>query len=297
MWEDEENDRLFTHQNLNDVSILIDLLADHDMQMVLPHGIPTIRNSAGNLTRPDNVFTSSSLVEWVTKCDMQPDNQPPTTDHFPIATTMDFPVAMNPAHMPQNFRATDWEEFVSVLDDELFDMEIPRELNSREELIDALDKLEATITRTIEKVVPRKKPSPYAKQWWTKELEMARKRVRKIGREARHYKRHPGHSIHKEWKKARNELTNLLRKTKCDHYIDWIESINAKTIWDAHRFAMAPVTDGAKTRIPVLKRTNEHGQQEEVHDNEGKSKLLHEAFFYDPPADAGIDPEIGRAHV
>ena len=75
MWEDEENDRLFTHQNLNNASILIDLLADHDMQMVLPHGIPTIRNSAGNLTRPDNVFASSLLVEWVTKCDMQP-NQP-----------------------------------------------------------------------------------------------------------------------------------------------------------------------------------------------------------------------------
>ena len=54
---------------------------------------------------------------------------------------------------------------------------------------------------------------------------------------------------------------------------------------------MAPVTDGAKTRIPALKRMNEHGQQEEVHDNEGKSKLLHEAFFYDPPADAGIDPD------
>ena len=63
MWEDEENDRLFTHQNLNDASVLIDLLADHDMHMVLPHGIPTIRNAAGNLTRPDNVFASSHLIE------------------------------------------------------------------------------------------------------------------------------------------------------------------------------------------------------------------------------------------
>ena len=42
MWEDKENECLFTHQNLDDASILIDLLADHDMQMVLPHGIPTI---------------------------------------------------------------------------------------------------------------------------------------------------------------------------------------------------------------------------------------------------------------
>jgi len=42
MWETEENDRLFTHQNLNEANTLIDLLADHDMQMALPHGIPTI---------------------------------------------------------------------------------------------------------------------------------------------------------------------------------------------------------------------------------------------------------------
>ena len=45
-------------------------------------------------------------------------------------------------------------------------------------------------------------------------------------------------------------------------------------------------------RIPALKKTNADGRQEEVHDNEGKSKLLHEAFFYNPPVDAGIDPDF-----
>ena len=184
----------------------------------------------------------------------------------------------------------DWEELKKILDNELLEMEAPRELNSKEELIDALERLEAAITRTIEKVVPRKKPSPYAKRWWTKELEMARKEVRRIGQRARQYERYPEHSVHDDWKKARNELLDLLRKTKHNHYIDWIESINAKTIWDAHRFSTAPITDGAKTRIPALKRMNADGRQEEVHDNEGKSKLLHEAFFHDPPIDAGIDP-------
>jgi ribonuclease HI len=290
LWDDEENDRLFTHQNLNDAGTLIDLLADHDMHMVLPHGIPTIRNAAGNLTRPDNVFASSHLIEWIINCDTRPDEQPPTADHFPIATILDFPVTTNPPHTPRNFRATDWQELKDILDDELMDLEPPREINSREELLNALDKLEAAIMRTIDQAVPKKKPSPYAKRWWTKELEMARKKVRKLGRQARHYERYPAHSIHNEWKNARNELTMLLRKTKRDHYNDWIESINAGNIWDAHRFAMAPVTDGAKTRIPVLKKIDVDGQQTEVQDNEGKSKLLHKSFFYDPPADSGIDP-------
>ena len=291
MWEDEANDRLFTNQNLEDAGILIDLLADHDMQMTLPQGTPTIRNSAGNLTRPDNVFASSQLLEWVTKCDARPDNQPPTADHFPIATQLDFPVKTNPTETARNFRATDWEELKGALDDELLELDPPRELNSKEELISALDRLEAAIKRVIEKVVPRKKPSPYAKRWWMKELEKARKRVRKISRNARHYERFPAHSIHEEWKKARNELTKLLQKTKRDHFNDWIENINAKNLWDAHRFASAPVTDGAKVRIPTLKKMSETGQTTEIQDNKGKSKLLHEAFFYRPPADPGIDPD------
>jgi hypothetical protein len=86
-------------------------------------------------------------------------------------------------------------------------------------------------------------------------------------------------------------LTYLLRKTKRNHYFDWIESINTKTIWDAHKFASAPVSDGAKTRILALKKTDADGRQTEVQDNEGKSKLLYEAFFYDLPADTGIDPD------
>ena len=259
MWEDEENERLFTHQNLNEASLLINLFADHDMQMALPQGIPTIQNSAGNLTRPDNVFVSTQLADWIIKCDTKPDNQPLTADHFPITTHMDLPIATNQAITPRNFRATEWEKLKEILDEELLDLEPPRELISKEDLITALENLEAAITRTIEKAVPRKKPSPYAKRWWTKELEKARKKVRKMGCMARQYERYPEHSIHEEWKRARNELTKLLQKTKRDHYNDWIESIDMKTIWDAHRFVSTPVSDGSKTRIPALKKTEANG--------------------------------------
>jgi hypothetical protein len=49
MWEDEENDRLFTNQNLNEAGLLIETLADRNMQMVLPQGIwkPGVLKHAG----------------------------------------------------------------------------------------------------------------------------------------------------------------------------------------------------------------------------------------------------------
>ena len=115
MWEDKVNDCLFTNQNLEDAGMLIDMLADHDMQMALPQGMLTIRNSAGNLTRLDNIFASSQLMEWIMKCDTRPDNQPPTADHFLIATQMDFPVKSNSMEMARNFRAMDWEELREAL--------------------------------------------------------------------------------------------------------------------------------------------------------------------------------------
>ena len=57
--------------------------------------------------RPDNIFASSQLTEWIMKCDTRPDDQPPTADHFPIATQIDFPVKSNLMEMARNFRATD----------------------------------------------------------------------------------------------------------------------------------------------------------------------------------------------
>lgn len=166
MWESEENYCLFIYQNLYEASLLVDLIMDHDMQMVLPYGILTIRNSAGNLTRPDNVFTSGDLTDWVTKCDTRPNNQPPTADHFPIIVMhFNFPVTTNPSQTARNFRAMDWDEIKEALNKELLDLEPPRELTSKEDLINILDRLEAIIKRVIEKVVHWKKLSLYAK-WW-----------------------------------------------------------------------------------------------------------------------------------
>ena len=93
----KENNHLFTHQNLNNTSILIGLLANHDMQMILPQGILTIQNLARNLTRLDNVFTSSQLVNWITKCDTKPDKT--ATDCWPL------PYSDHP-RLPRNHKST-----------------------------------------------------------------------------------------------------------------------------------------------------------------------------------------------
>jgi len=66
LWDEPRNAHLFTCSNLDDAQILLDLLAKYDMHMALPKHLPTLQAMrTGNLTRPDNVFTSSSLLDAV----------------------------------------------------------------------------------------------------------------------------------------------------------------------------------------------------------------------------------------
>jgi hypothetical protein len=57
MWELTSNTHLFTAENLNSASTLINLLALYNLIQVLPAGIATLEASnTKNQTRPDNIF-------------------------------------------------------------------------------------------------------------------------------------------------------------------------------------------------------------------------------------------------
>ncbi|KAF8193037.1 hypothetical protein BJ912DRAFT_848774 [Pholiota molesta] len=154
------------------------------MEQALPKGIPTIRNSAGNYTRPDNVFVSSDITEWIMECRTQQKDKPPTADHFPIVTNLEFLTTDSHNELTRNWRATDWGKFRTELTAQLRNIPAPRELQSPAELITALNDVEEAIQKTADKCVPRKTPTPYAKRWWTKELDQARKAARRLARQA-----------------------------------------------------------------------------------------------------------------
>ena len=289
-WEDARNSRLFTQRYLDDAQILIDLLAEYNMELALPPFTPTITNSRGGQTRPDNVFITRDIENWITVCEVRPDDTPPLADHFPIVTHVDFPVPRPTTSRPWNFRGTDWERFRRVLAEKLEESPIVEHLNGAEEIDGTLGRLEQAVLETMEATVPKSYPSPYSKHWWNKDLERARREARRAAASAKTYRQFPLHSSHTEAKKARNRYSELINKAKQEHWESWLEGITAKNVWDLHKFTSTPATDGSKTRIPAFRTTDEGGQPHETLDNEGKSKLLHEVFFYLPPADHGVDP-------
>ena len=74
LWDDLTNTQLLTNANLEAVSVLVDLIGTFNMDMALPAGIHTIETfRTGNLSRPDNIFCSTSLSWSFIECYTKPE--------------------------------------------------------------------------------------------------------------------------------------------------------------------------------------------------------------------------------
>ena len=59
-WDDDKDTRLFTNQALRAAEGIINLIAQYNMDMALPKGIPTLQHMRSkNYSRPDNIFLHS----------------------------------------------------------------------------------------------------------------------------------------------------------------------------------------------------------------------------------------------
>src|SRR5882724_6159081 len=112
MWDKSRNAHLFTQANLDKARIIIDVMANYDLQMILPKNVLTLCSMATkNFTQPDNILVSSSLREHMIECKMIPEEQPARTDHMPIITTLDTSPGRQEEMPKHNFKATDWLKF------------------------------------------------------------------------------------------------------------------------------------------------------------------------------------------
>ena len=219
-----------TLRNLEEAQVLIDLLSEYNMDLALPPAIPTILNSRGARTRPDNVFISEDISDWVTICDTLPDHTPPKADHFPIITHISFLTTTTTKERPWNFKATDWDHFKEALADRLENVPVNEQLQDKAHIDAALHQVETAILDTMAKTVPKSNPTPYAKRWWTKDLDKARKPARGTASVSRRFKQFPHHSSHEKARRARNDYNALIDKLKRQHWENWLENISDKTL-------------------------------------------------------------------
>jgi ribonuclease HI/endonuclease/exonuclease/phosphatase family metal-dependent hydrolase len=287
VWDEERNHHLFTRANLEAADKLIQMAARFDMQMVLPPGVATLEALAsGNRTRVDNVFADSGTAANFDMCTTREDWRPVKTDHFPVISH----IGMNTEAVQQqrrlDFRLVDWEDFNKVLAEQLGRIRPPTgRIESAEEADERLAELENTVWDVIDTHVPLAALCPYSKRWWTPELTTKRKEVKQWARKARRVQGIDGHPDIARYKKERNLFAEALRAAKEGHWVKWMEEINKKSIWDAHRLVSAESSDGGAARVPAL-RVCERGTGrllEEAVANDDKASMFHKLFFPEKP--------------
>jgi hypothetical protein len=255
------------------------------MKMALPALIPTLRShSTGNHTRVDNIFCTENLMDNIIKCNTDDAARPIKTDHYLIVTQINIHATKTEWEPRRNFRLTDWTELEKTLKSNLTDLPTPTEITDIETFDRRLKTLNDTIQNAITKHVKLTKPSPYMKRWWTSELTIEKKKTRQLGGRSKYHRLNEQHPIHEEYRQQRNRYSELLRKTKAEHWAQWIEGIDESSIWDASKLMTSPASDAGRSRIPTLQIKDPITKRtiREATDNESKGKLFYETFFLPP---------------
>jgi hypothetical protein len=246
----------------------------------------------GNHTRVDNVFVAAPILNNLVSCDTAPGDRPMKTDHYPIDTVLELTMASASDTPKYNFRQVDWGNYNRKLKDELKQTGWTTEPGSAQEFTEALDALTGTIVRATEELVPKTRPSPYMKRWWLLELTQIRSEVRQLGRQAYKRRNDPANPAHEAYRSKRNTYANAIEKSKREHWENFLEGIDQKTVWTAHRYASADTTDGGCTRVPTLKQVRADGSILTAETNTDKAAMLYSTFFPKP----GNEGEAIPAH-
>jgi Endonuclease-reverse transcriptase len=293
LWDEERNTHLFTAANLDAAQPLLNLLAAHNMKMALPKNIPMLEAmNTKNYTRPDNVFCSADLLDSFTRCDTDPESRPPNTDHLPIISEINAELPLSTTAARLNYRDTDWACFTKRLEALLAALPPPAVIQTVEDFNTTVSSLTQAIDTTIQELVPASRLSPFSKRWWTRDLMQAKARARKAGRASYTNRTHQDHPAHELYRIARNAYSQLIKRTKQEHWVGWLEEVNDHSVWTANHLVSGPSSDGGRVRIQALRKKEADGSFTEIRENAEKSKLLYECFF--PPPNqrsaAPLDP-------
>jgi ribonuclease HI len=284
LWDRDEDIHLFTGQATRDAEGLIRLLADHDMQMVLPKGVPTLQHMRSKrYSRPDNVFSTPGIQDLVIKCEVDASLRPTSTDHFPVITHILLPQERINTPPSFNFRETDWDEFRRKLKPRLQHTPERPTINNVEQLNTAIEDLTLALQETVQEVVKRRKPRPDAKRWWNGELIKMRKELNRLRSDSYNFRAIANHPSHRELKKKSNKYGDAILQAKRSHWAGYLEDMTASEIWTANKYIKEPVGDGGNPRIPTLKTKNAAGVETSINSNDEKAKLLAKTFFPPPP--------------
>jgi len=162
LWDKEHNRHLFMRSNLEKSQVLIDALAEFDLQMALPKDVPMLQAlSTGNHTRPDNIFISSPIAGCIISCTTLPEERLVRMDHIPVVMEVDLSLEEWAEPPCSNFRLADWKQVREMLTSRLEGLNAHEEVNAPGELHTQVGELTHAVTEVIDACIQKVGPLPH----------------------------------------------------------------------------------------------------------------------------------------
>jgi ribonuclease HI len=297
MWDDDHQEGLFTTEALDNAETLIEAVANAELTMALPKGVNTLRTSHGNWTRPDNVFVSHELTEYVVKCDTNVRRTPGGADHLAIDITLDVGVERQETSESYLWKEVEWSDLRKELRTALENADLSTLIETIDQLEHTTLKLDATINDVVRRKVKKVRISRYTRRWWTPELAKARETVRHLKLLTFVHRSNLQHPVHTQWRAAENKYKIELLERKKEHWRMFVENTREWDLWTLHKTVTGTGSDGGRVRLPSMDtgQTNaDNGETVYATTNAEKTQILFDEFFPPPaPDDSPLDtPEI-----
>src|SRR5882672_12829982 len=101
-----------------------------------------------------------------------------------------------------------------------------------------------------------------------------RAEVRRLARRVHRSRADLSDPIHQEHKTMRNSYGTMIENLKRAHWEAFLQNIDERTIWTAHRYVSGEPSDGAKARVPTLKVEDGSGMVRAAISSDEKSRAF-----------------------
>ncbi|KAL9568917.1 hypothetical protein ACKAV7_006982 [Fusarium commune] len=257
---------------------IIDLMDEHGLLSLLPRGTKTWEGPGGESTI-DLTLASAELADEMVHCGIYPTEH--GSDHRAIEAEFDLAMPERTAEPRLLFKNAPWKAIRERVKEKLSPLPWDGDVQTQ------TDRLMDVVLDAIHDLVPRAKPSPYAKRWWTTDLTKLR-RTYTFWRNLARARRRAGQridSLEDRAKETGKEYHDAIKRQKKTHWDDFLA--DGTNIWQAAKY-LKPGHDANGDKVPPLKRTDGTTTQDKV---EQAEELLN-VFF--PPLPTDIEEEGPR---
>ena len=274
------------HCRRNEGQEIVDFITQHSLQSLLPPGTTWEHQSGKHATTPDIVLASSELADTYDLCRIYPSDH--GSDHRAIECAFHLQPTSYTARQGQRmYDKAEWPEIRKHVQQALStpgnrDME-PLPIHTSEQLEQEALRLDTIIHQALEQGVPRARPSPYAKRWWTPTLTQLREHMTQLRNRVTSLRRRgvDFSEAQRRFRDSKRIYHDAIDESKATH---WKEFLNdPANIWKANSY-----TKGGTTafRVATLKDGNT-----EVPEDEDKATLLMRTFYPRPPEPQDAEPQ------